>query len=43
MRVTISLPRELKERAKEEAYKRGASFSGFLRVLLERELQRHDA
>jgi len=40
MMATISIPKSLKEKAKKKAYKRGSTFSGFIRVLLEKELRK---
>jgi len=38
--VTISLPLELIKSAKEEAQTKGATFSGFIRLAIQNELER---
>jgi len=39
---TISLPKELKEKAEKKAFKTGRTFSGMIRVLLQKELEKED-
>ena len=39
---TISLPKELKEKAEKKAFETGRTFSGMIRVLLQKELEKED-